>query len=245
MLETKTDVKDGGTRERIIAAATDLFLQKGYASTSVEDILDAVQIAKGTFYHHFSSKGSLLESVTENFSQIGFQMVMEQFKQARLTSSVAKINLLFRLSLEWKEENTEAMLMLMESLHHESNLALVHSFRLKSRKLNIPIFLEIIREGNLSGEFRSEDPYFTAELLILLMEGLSEHLKDDILADSNLAMQARTEYQFAVERLLGVPKGSLRLVDWVSYQSLKDKIRKIQLAKNSKMEIPEPAVALS
>jgi len=42
--------------EEILDAAEALFTQKGYDATSIKDIIDAVGIARGTLYHHFSSK---------------------------------------------------------------------------------------------------------------------------------------------------------------------------------------------
>lgn len=43
-------------RSTILAAATQVFMDKGYHGTSVNDIIDAAQIARGTFYLYFTSK---------------------------------------------------------------------------------------------------------------------------------------------------------------------------------------------
>lgn len=44
------------TPEMIIDTSTRLFIEKGYEQTSIQDILDALQLSKGGLYHHFKSK---------------------------------------------------------------------------------------------------------------------------------------------------------------------------------------------
>ncbi|MDZ4832958.1 MAG: TetR/AcrR family transcriptional regulator [Candidatus Melainabacteria bacterium] len=48
------------TRQDILAAAGLLFIKKGYESTSVDDIAEAANVAKGTLYYHFKSKDDVL-----------------------------------------------------------------------------------------------------------------------------------------------------------------------------------------
>jgi TetR/AcrR family transcriptional regulator, cholesterol catabolism regulator len=48
---------------QFIEAAMKLFAEKGYYSTSIQDIVDAWGISKGAFYHHFSSKEDLMLAV--------------------------------------------------------------------------------------------------------------------------------------------------------------------------------------
>jgi TetR/AcrR family transcriptional repressor of nem operon len=48
------------TKNKIIQIALEQINVKGYESTSVDEIIQAAGITKGAFYHHFSSKESLL-----------------------------------------------------------------------------------------------------------------------------------------------------------------------------------------
>jgi AcrR family transcriptional regulator len=48
------------TRERLFLAAVRLFGEKGYAETTVEDITNAADLGKGTFFNYFPSKEHLL-----------------------------------------------------------------------------------------------------------------------------------------------------------------------------------------
>jgi AcrR family transcriptional regulator len=54
-------------REELMDAAERLFLAKGIAATSVDDIVTAADVAKGTFYVHFESKEQLLVGLQQRF----------------------------------------------------------------------------------------------------------------------------------------------------------------------------------
>jgi AcrR family transcriptional regulator len=51
------------TRARLIDVAGELFGNRGYEATSIEDVLEKAEVSKGALYHHFSSKESLFEAV--------------------------------------------------------------------------------------------------------------------------------------------------------------------------------------
>ena len=55
------------TRDRIIAAAFQLFLQHGFDGTGLSQILGATGLSKGAFYHHFATKEALYREVIERF----------------------------------------------------------------------------------------------------------------------------------------------------------------------------------
>lgn len=46
-------------------AAERLFLEKGVDSTTINEIVEAAQVAKGTFYHYFSSKNEILRRLAD------------------------------------------------------------------------------------------------------------------------------------------------------------------------------------
>jgi AcrR family transcriptional regulator len=53
------------TRERLFLAAVRLFGEKGFAETTVEDITNAADLGKGTFFNYFPSKEHLLIAFSE------------------------------------------------------------------------------------------------------------------------------------------------------------------------------------
>jgi len=54
-------------RGLILAAATQVFKEKGYHATSVGDIIDAARIARGTFYLYFTSKREIFAALSAGF----------------------------------------------------------------------------------------------------------------------------------------------------------------------------------
>ncbi|MCR2821125.1 TetR/AcrR family transcriptional regulator [Lederbergia panacisoli] len=52
-------------KKQILDVAHRLFIEKGFQVTSVQDILDGAQIAKGTFYNHFASKNACLMAILD------------------------------------------------------------------------------------------------------------------------------------------------------------------------------------
>ncbi|MEO8229413.1 MAG: helix-turn-helix domain-containing protein, partial [Chloroflexota bacterium] len=46
-------------RERLLAAASELFYERGIQATGVDAIIKAAGVAKATFYRHFPSKDDL------------------------------------------------------------------------------------------------------------------------------------------------------------------------------------------
>ena len=57
------------TKSRIVTAAWKLFYQYGYDNTTIDDIVDAAQTSKGSFYHYFESKDALLSSLSYLFDE--------------------------------------------------------------------------------------------------------------------------------------------------------------------------------
>lgn len=55
------------SKQQIIATAITLFEKKGYAETSVQDIVNALGATKGTFYYYFTSKNELLKRIHLEF----------------------------------------------------------------------------------------------------------------------------------------------------------------------------------
>lgn len=62
-------------KQHVIKIAHDLFIEKGYQATSIQDILDYSRISKGTFYNYFSSKSDLIVAL--------FNMIYKKLEQER------------------------------------------------------------------------------------------------------------------------------------------------------------------
>ena len=69
-------------RERIFRSALDLFAQKGFLETTVEDITNAADVGKGTFFNYFPSKDHILLA----FGEMQLARLREAVDEARQTN---------------------------------------------------------------------------------------------------------------------------------------------------------------
>jgi|SRR5580698_9837861 TetR/AcrR family transcriptional repressor of nem operon len=72
------------TRERLIESARFLFWERGFAGTSMAELLAHAQVNSGSFYHFFDSKEALLRAVLEGYLELLRPMVVSPaFASAR------------------------------------------------------------------------------------------------------------------------------------------------------------------
>ena len=62
--------------DRILAAAGDLFLEKGYTNTTMRDICQAAELSTGAVYFYFKGKDAIYTSICEE----SFRVLMDMFK---------------------------------------------------------------------------------------------------------------------------------------------------------------------
>ena len=53
-------------KEELLELAYNLFITKGYDNTSVDEIIEKANMAKGTYYYYFTSKEEMLDQVIDN-----------------------------------------------------------------------------------------------------------------------------------------------------------------------------------
>ena len=71
-------------RRALLEAAYDLFLERGAAKTSVEDITSRAKVAKGTFYLYFKDKYDLRDKLIVHKSNEIFQRAEEETKSREM-----------------------------------------------------------------------------------------------------------------------------------------------------------------
>ena len=74
--------KGGDTRERILDAAESAILAKGFAATSIEELIVAVGITKGGFFYHFKDKGELAKALLVRYIERENELFDEIFARA-------------------------------------------------------------------------------------------------------------------------------------------------------------------
>ena len=96
-------------RQSIIEASERLFSAKGYLETTVDDILAELQCSKGSFYHYFDSKLSVLTAICEEKVRLWF----DAYKKTRVTSTRERLNVLLRCTQPFRPEEEDFLFMLL------------------------------------------------------------------------------------------------------------------------------------
>ena len=145
-------------REEILAAAAQIFRDKGYHATSMQDIAEAVHLQKGSLYHHIRSKEEILASLLDRALDLLILSMQEVMASP--------------LSVE--EKLRSAMRMYADNIAVHSDLAAVLlleyrnlSPRLRARHMGCrdrfeALWRELIRQGMQQGVFRTSDEKLVA-----------------------------------------------------------------------------------
>jgi len=74
------------TKDRMLDAAKSLVMSKGFAGTSIDDVLKATGLTKGAFFHHFKGKADLAKQLIERYATRDYQLFVDYDKQSEALS---------------------------------------------------------------------------------------------------------------------------------------------------------------
>ncbi len=137
-------------RQEILDAAQQLIYTKGYEQMTIQDILDAVQISKGTFYYYFVSKQSLLEALLDSIFETVIQLILPVTQDQNL-SALEKLHLYAATSAKWKTERKEYLLSLIRVWYQDENAIVRQKMHAKGYKIVAPLLSEIVQQGVQEG----------------------------------------------------------------------------------------------
>jgi AcrR family transcriptional regulator len=209
-------------RNEILDAALKLVYTKGYEQMTIQDILDALQMSKGAFYHYFDSKGAVLEALVERMILDEAVPLLTPIVEDPNLSAVEKFERYFDLSARWKTTQKTFMLALLNVWLADENAIVRQKLMTMSLKWVTPLLNDIVRQGIQEGVFNTSYPDQVGNIIICVLLGLSDHILElmtspdanrngtQIEKEINAYIGALTD---AMERVLGAQKGSLKLID--------------------------------
>jgi AcrR family transcriptional regulator len=158
-------MKKGEKRKKmLLKIAYDLFLTKGYENTSVDEIIEKAQIAKGTYYYYFQSKEQMLEEVID-------MMIKNEVKMAeqiiRTDISVPQKIVGILTSMKPTEEEQP----IKNTLFQEENVLMHHKVRKKLIDTLTPLLSEVIKEGVNEGIFKCDNIPELVKMLLIISDG--------------------------------------------------------------------------
>ena len=150
-------------RADLVAAAVRAFAANGVSATSVDDIVRAAGVAKGTFYLYFESRDDMVTAVAERLVD-GIGHEMDKALAARDRSAAQRITGIAAAMAHVGEDANEREL--VEALHQPGNAA-VHD-RLSGRIVDrlMSAVTVVIADGITRGEFVAQDPRRAAAFVL-------------------------------------------------------------------------------
>ena len=205
-------------RDVFIDAAQALIQTRGYEQFTIQDILDATGTSKGAFYHYFDSKDALVDAVVDRMADQATDRVGGVLSDPAL-SSTDKLERLFQGMAEFKAERKDLVLGILRIWMSDDNAVVRERLRRQVRTRLVPWLEQIVGQGFAEGTFTSRYPDHMARVLATLVQGMSE-LASELWVDRQLGTVTLEEvnetfgaYQEAFERIVGVPRGTLRFLD--------------------------------
>jgi AcrR family transcriptional regulator len=140
-------------RERLFRAALALFASKGYAETTVEDITEAADVGKGTFFNYFPSKEHILMAFGE--MQLGkLESVINDARRSDQPMREVLRNLVMRMTEEPIRNPSIVRALLQANLSSVP----VRGEMLRIHDRNRGLMGQLIRHGQQRGEIRTDLP---------------------------------------------------------------------------------------
>lgn len=219
------------TRDKILHTAFGLFLSKGYENTSVQAIIDTVGIAKGTFYHHFKTKEDMLVDMIEGMSRRVVEALTSVVDDPSL-DAVTKMLRASQVAVGQKgAELGPETLVLVKQMRSPANRQLADAIDRISTQWIRPVYTRCIQQGIAEGVFHVRDAGLAAEIFIGSVLSLKNRISDLYLeaaaGDPDAIDRLILVYESleqALERLLGVPAGSLPIYTSIDMRGLLSRI---------------------
>jgi AcrR family transcriptional regulator len=141
------------TRERLFHAALDLFASKGFLETTVEDITEAADVGKGTFFNYFPSKDHILLAFGE--MQIGkLEAAVEMARRTNEPLTAFLQNLVARMTQEPMRNPAVIRAILQAYLSTTS----VRAAMMDMQRRVLGLHTQMFQIGQERGEIRSDLP---------------------------------------------------------------------------------------
>jgi AcrR family transcriptional regulator len=186
-------------KAEFIEAAQQVFMQKGYYATSVEDIANAVGVAKGLFYYYFKSKEDMMIQMVDEVWDEAEKEYWELVETEGLTA-IEKFILFSAMRRDKKAQS----LFFIEVYEREPSSPLLDHLRTVAYSRLIPLMTRMIEQGVEEGVFDVPYPREAAEFLL---RG-SEVSDTSVMNDKEAVVRMFSVMVDLWERVLGADKGT-------------------------------------
>jgi AcrR family transcriptional regulator len=209
----RTTKEPSERRTEFLDAAEELFKERGYYATSVDDIVGRVGVAKGLFYYYFKTKEELVEQIVERL----WAGAIEDYRKIRDREDLSAIEKLFMYS-DLRTQVKVQQTYMVDIFVRERHSLLVQRMTERGVEVLVPILSDIISQGVEEGVFDTEYPREAAEFLVRGAQGLL----DIDTGDPEQVMRGLRVSLDLWERVLGARKGAFMGLIEVHRQRMKE-----------------------
>ncbi len=153
--KTPPEPENGSVRQRLLAAATDLFTQRGYAASTVREIVGAAGVTKPVLYYYFRNKeGIYLELMRGAFAKLDDLITDSVADRGSATQKLLRLcDRTYTLFME-NVKVARVMYSIYYGPHQGAPFFDFDAYHLKFQKA----VRGLIQEGIRKGEFRKGNP---------------------------------------------------------------------------------------
>ncbi|MEQ6885681.1 TetR family transcriptional regulator C-terminal domain-containing protein [Salicola sp. Rm-C-2C1-2] len=178
-------------RQELLQAGVHLLSEQGYHGTGIKEILERVQVPKGSFYHYFSSKEGFTAEIIEDYTEDLLTLMDEHLRHPR-ESARETIRQMYGLMVTEFERRGCIRGCLLGNLAAEIGAASQQCQRALQKGYRDwrERFVPLIEQGQHNGEFRDDIPatalsdifwnHWEGGILRMKLEGQAELLRADL-----------------------------------------------------------------
>lgn len=164
--------RPGHDLESVLAAAVELFTERGFDSTSIDDLARRLGVGKSAIYHHIESKDALLGLALDR-ALAGLEEVADRVRRLD-APAVDRLEELLRESVRVLVERLPYVTLLIRVRGNSEVERQALARRRRIDRLGSDLVREAVRAGDLAP---GVDPAITARLLFGLVNSITEWLK--------------------------------------------------------------------
>lgn len=138
-------------KRRIVDAAWELFYEKGYDDTTVDDIIKLSDTSKGSFYYYFSGKDALLDTLSTILDEYYVKLEEELDENINSFDKLLYLNYHSHLFIETKID-----VALLASLYSTQLIAKGERNLLDQNRIYYRLISKIVEEGHVRNQISRE-----------------------------------------------------------------------------------------
>ena len=175
-------------RRLILTAAKDLFVRRGFARVTLDDIAGAVEFSKGTIYNHFGSKEEIFASLLLEHLDTLLAYLRDAVRTGRTTAERLRNALRAYLRLYREHRDHFRLLFFIDVVSDQERIPEPLRREIRLRKIACLVELQaIIKEGVRTGEVEGGRPAAQVGMVLWgMLNGViqlaeSQQVKEEIL----------------------------------------------------------------